>query len=583
MTTATVNTRPPLPDTPGELGLDPVRFPAWRPGQPAVIEAIIDWYLDDEQPRVMLLQAPTGTGKSLIAAAVAAYIYRYQPMINSASRGVIVSTITRNLQSQYVNETLDGAQVFREGELADEDVEDGQPVLAPMQIASAWGRAGHQCLIIPGVAADAAPCTAGFRCDRRGECSYYVERDNAHEADLSVLNTAMYLTGLNWVRQPDYLKPRGDEPTNMFDAASLHIADEAHLLERAIRGMIEIRLYPAWFEKAGLPPLPATNDYDDWESYLDRHMDSVRSLANAADREAQLLARRTPPEVTDDDVLRDAGSVFRAFKNLYNELLPTKPLITHEPASARGRRHVLFRPVWGATFAEHLLFRHAYKHLLMSATIPHPAYTAETLGLGEGEYRYLSLPNPFAIGRRRIEYHPVLKMNARTTDVQFLSMIEAMDRIIDLHPEHKGIIHSVSYDRARKILRHSRHNKRMITHDQRRGEKELAIDRHLMNDDPTILVSPSVGVGEDFGRDDGCRFQVFIKYPIPYLGDPVTRARSEEKPDSLWLEADMAFIQSIGRGTRSETDWCLNYVLDKGAAFRLGKLPADIQQAIVRR
>ena len=76
---------------------------------------------------------------------------------------------------------------------------------------------------------------------------------------------------------------------------------------------------------------------------------------------------------------------------------------------------------------------------------------------------------------------------------------------------------------------------------------------------------------------------MFIKYPIPYLGDPVVKARSEDKPDSLWLEADMAFVQALGRGTRSATDWCTNYVLDKGAAFRFSRLPADIQQAIVRK
>ena len=156
-----------------------------------------------------------------------------------------------------------------------------------------------------------------------------------------------------------------------------------------------------------------------------------------------------------------------------------------------------------------------------------------------------------------------------------------MDDYLDKHPDDKGIVHSVSYDRAEQIIRASRHRNRMVTHVRGKGKKEEAIYRYLETEG-AILVSPAVGVGEDFGRGENCRFQVFVKYPVPYMGDPVTRARVEENPDSLWMEADMAFVQAVGRGMRSADDWCTNYLLDSGAAWRLRFLPQYVQDSIVR-
>jgi Rad3-related DNA helicase len=94
-------------------------------------------------------------------------------------------------------------------------------------------------------------------------------------------------------------------------------------------------------------------------------------------------------------------------------------------------------------------------------------------------------------------------------------------------------------------------------------------------------VSPSVGVGEDFGAGDGCRFQFIIKWPIPSMGDPIVKARVEEVPDSLWWEADQAFVQAVGRGTRSATDHSTTYVLDALGGWRIKQLPATVQAAVV--
>lgn len=538
-----------VPDSPADLGFDPLMFPGWRPGQREVIQRLTNWALDFSPgaKRFYMLEAPTGIGKSLIAAAVLEMVKRNTP---GASFYGVVSTITRNLQTQYMSEAL------------------------ATRAVSAWGRGNHQCDVLgPGADPADAPCSHGFRCPIRSSCSYYIERDAAHLGPIAVLNSAFYITGVNYVRVGESLQTE-ERGANLFGGASLVIHDEAHLLEAAIRNMIEVRLYRDFWEEVGYP-LPRTSDYGQWQLFLSAAADEVKRLADRYATEARNLAK--VGQLPDDPLGKRATQQNHARETFEKELLPHHPLINHEP------KYVQARPIWGAPFGEQYLWQHSGKHLLMSATIPHPKYTAGTLGIEDGEYIYESMPSPFPIMSRRIVFEPVVKMNARTTPAQFNKIIARMDELLDKHPSQKGIIHSVSYQRARDIIAQSRHAHRMVTHTQGRGQKEDAIERFLAAGPGAILVSPSVGVGEDFGRGDNCRFQFFIKWPIPYLGDPVIKARTEQNPDSLWVEADMAFIQMVGRGTRSADDWCVNYVLDTTAGFRFRRLPVSIQQTVIRR
>jgi hypothetical protein len=160
---------PQVPATPGELGL---AFPAWRSNQREIIQDILYWYFKRDE-KVLMLEAPTGVGKSLIAAALARILSH--PMLQHHTA---VTTISRHLQSQYT-ETLPG------------DLS-----------AVAWGRSNHQCLIVHEGDPSDAPCTYGYRCPEKARCPYYVERDTAQVHPTSILNTAFYLTGLQFVRLP---------------------------------------------------------------------------------------------------------------------------------------------------------------------------------------------------------------------------------------------------------------------------------------------------------------------------------------------------------------------------------------------
>ncbi|KKM89950.1 hypothetical protein LCGC14_1243490 [marine sediment metagenome] len=525
---------------PSNLGFNDKRFPEWRPQQWDIIAQIMNWYQTPEAEDFLILEAPAGWGKSLIAGAV-----HMLAIEDNAKHLGVITTTTLNLQKQYVEETMQPQTV--------------DPYNA---VASAWGRGNYQCLISP-AKVDEAPCVHGYKCPSRPICPYYVQRDLANKVPVAVLNTAFYLAGVNYVRN--------EERGTLFSSADLAIHDEAHLLENSVRSFVEVSLSRSFFADLKRP-LPESNEYGTWEDWIETNIELVRVMADRYQRISKELA----PVIPDDPAGKKAVTQFRAMRDITLKMLPTRPLID------RDHFGVKFRAVWGKYFAPDYLFDHARRHILMSATILNPEYLASTLGILPHQFRYISLPSPFAAMRRRIIYDPVIKVNAKTSKEDFQKVVDRMDQHIDDHLEDKGIVHTVSYERARTVYAGSRHKSRMIVHERGREQKEDAVRRFLEAPPGAILVSPAVGVGEDFGRDDNCRFQIFVKYPIPYLGDPVVRARSEDDPDSLWVEADMAFVQAVGRGMRSETDYCVNYLLDAGAAWRFQFLPKSIQDSIVK-
>ena len=548
------------PATPRDIGLD---FDEWRPGQWEAVEAVVTWYLDrDEQ--FLFLDAPTGVGKSLIAAAAIQLLRQ----MHEGRFKAVVETVSKTLQTQYAESSIPDAVV-------------------------AWGKGNHQCLVLPdGGDPTDAPCVFGHKCSVRHLCTYYVERDAAQVSPTSILNTPFYLSGLSFVKlsnrlaeestvHPDWQGDMEADELRLFSGAHLAIHDEAHLLEPAVRNHVEVSLNHEYFSEVGAT-LPPTNNPRIWDLWIENTLPLLTSMAEEYKREAQARAKEGLVPGPDMRLGKRAVGYEQQLRFLGARLLPTRPLID----LTSDERNVKFRPIWGAPFADGILFRHGHKHLLMSATIINAAAMARSLGIGSGNWLSYSMDSPFPPMLRRVIDMATVKVNYRTTDAQFRQVVEQMDDAIDAHLERgeKGIVHSVSYKRAKQIAQFSRHRRLIVTHPQgQRGGKEDAIQRFLNISGAAILVSPSVSVGEDFGRGENCRFQVFTKYPVPNIGDPIIKARMEDDGESLYAEADRAFVQAVGRGMRSEDDYCTNYVLDSGARWRFGYLPEWFRQSIVKR
>ena len=99
-----------------------------------------------------------------------------------------------------------------------------------------------------------------------------------------------------------------------------------------------------------------------------------------------------------------------------------------------------------------------------------------------------------------------------------------IDEIVGGRPNRKGIIHTVSYPRAREIMKRSKHRRRMRTHNTRSTEEAVAMFKQSR--DPLVLVSPSVEQGFDFPLDE-CRFQIIAKLPFVNVYSPIVVARDK--------------------------------------------------------
>ena len=215
------------------------------------------------------------------------------------------------------------------------------------------------------------------------------------------------------------------------------------------------------------------------------------------------------------------------------------------------------RPVLVDQHNQYLFDDDIKKVILMSATISR----ADVARLGITDYRFVEVGSNYKPDTRPVFYRPVGKMSAKNEHRLLPKVVAEMDDIIDFHigKGHKGILHSVSYQRANDIREYSRHSNIMLLHDQK--NKDEIVKKFKDATQPTILVSPSILEGEDFPGDE-CRFILMPKVPYLGMGDAVVQERMTVDPGWYGWKAIQDIIQGAGRGTRSETDFCSIYVLD---------------------
>ena len=90
-------------------------------------------------------------------------------------------------------------------------------------------------------------------------------------------------------------------------------------------------------------------------------------------------------------------------------------------------------------------------------------------------------------------------------------------------------MHCNSYKIANYLKKELR-SKRILTHDS--TNRDEILNKHLTSTEPTVLLSPSMTEGVDL-KGDASRFQVIVKVPYPYLGDPIVRKRMNKNEKML--------------------------------------------------
>lgn len=169
-------------------------------------------------------------------------------------------------------------------------------------------------------------------------------------------------------------------------------------------------------------------------------------------------------------------------------------------------------------------------------------------------------PSTFPISRRPVIHIKTVALNHRSDDSHLQLWGDRIDQIIKTrHLDYKGIIHTVSYSRAKWLLDHSEFARYMLLPESRTTQE--VVDRFRRADTPSILVSPSVTTGLDF-RDDQARWQIIGKLGFPDTRGAVAAARLAQDKDYGPYIAMVGLVQAVGRLVRSESDWGESLITD---------------------
>lgn len=210
------------------------------------------------------------------------------------------------------------------------------------------------------------------------------------------------------------------------------------------------------------------------------------------------------------------------------------------------------------------LLSHANNKVLLSATVgSHHAFD-ENIGIKytkQHESFFSKIPSTFDFTYSPIYYIPKYKMNYANKQHDFPFIQQMSCKIINAHSNNRGIIHTGSYENARFFYNAcpKEIQKRLFLYGTPKQKEEIMPD--FKKSTNGILVGPTLTEGIDL-PNDYCRFIILMKVPYPNITSKIVKKKLELFP--LWYNSTTSnvIIQAIGRGVRNENDYCTTYILD---------------------
>ena len=206
------------------------------------------------------------------------------------------------------------------------------------------------------------------------------------------------------------------------------------------------------------------------------------------------------------------------------------------------------------------------KTLIMSATILNDKTFERNLGLRseDNSTKFIQIQSDFPVENRPIFPLSVEYLNfSNLQQMDVKSKISrAIDNIMHIHSNDKGIIHTSSYEQLNFIKDNlSKTNSRRLILTDPEIERDEVIREHSESKKPTVLISPSLHTGLDL-KDHLSRFQIITKVPYPNISDKWTSEKRKINKEWYYWQTALRLVQAYGRSIRSKDDWAKTYVLD---------------------
>ena len=529
---------------------------SFRRGQREVIEQIVTAYQEDPESTVVI-DAPTGTGKSLIAM-WSSYILK-----EMGKRGYLV-TSDLALQDQYEKD-------FKRLNL---------------NWPSIKGVDNYECFVnsLPFSLGDCKMKGMGYEQAEKlscyGQCGYLQNRRRAIDQPISLLNYSF------WLIQRNYVQTRMDEQEREapFKKRDFVFFDEAHKVDEIVQNHFSARIDESVIDRVvylnrfiNRHNIPAeTQTKNRLQSVvhdlmttkgrepLFKAIQEFRGIAITY-RAAQDIAKKTAKKRFGQKTIpSDWASAFTAFdrlKDIYCKFDDYSDLIKDVGLEAmvidQREDEARFTCVEEAKMIQKYLHEQAGFKVFMSATIGDPRAYARIMGIKGA--RFIRMDNMFSFEKSPVIFVNRHKLTYREREASLPKVVKILDQIIKKHKGQRGVIHAGSYQFTNYIKQHSMHTFRLMDYS---GSKEKAEMLELFEQkEDAVIMGPSLLEGLDL-KDGMSRFQIFFKVPYPSLADPLIKAKLNISNDWYNWKTGVSVMQGVGRSVRSEDDWAITYVID---------------------
>ncbi|ELY48784.1 helicase C-terminal domain-containing protein [Natronorubrum bangense] len=508
--------------------------PSYRGTQEQALRDIRDAFAAGND--VVLVRAPTGSGKSLLARAVAGCARRVDEADPSDATGAYYTT----------------PQVSQLDDVAADDL------LADLNVIR--GKSNYTC-ILPDereTPVNQAPCVRerGYDCSVKHRCPYFSDRAIASNRDIAAMTLAYFM------------QTAGSE---VFRKRDVVVVDEAHGLAEWAEMYATIQLGPRTVPFWDDLRVPVVDD-------LERAVQYAENVAQICTRRKDdLLAQESlsAAEVRTRDRLQELIGELEWFVSDYRDpQSPTTWLVDQsDPSSARAASRdedddpaggpLTIKPMSPEKYLQHTVWDRGNTFALLSATILNKDAFCRQVGLDPATVALVDVEHTFPVENRPLYDVTQGKMTYDQRSETTPKIARTIVRLMQHHPDEKGLIHAHSYsiqERLAELLTDFGVGDRVRTHD--RDGRDAALEEWKASDGSDVFLSVKMEEALDL-KGELCRWQVLCKAPFLNTGDSRVAHRLEDGQWAWYYRTALrTVIQACGRVVRAPDDYGATYLAD---------------------
>jgi ATP-dependent DNA helicase DinG len=383
--------------------------------------------------------------------------------------------------------------------------------------------------------------------------------------------------------------------SDLFYSGNIHqrkllVLDEAHTIESEVADFRSFIIYRDALIRL-IPKLQFPNKMEyNIETWIDFGTELRKELIKFIDKASDAVEGNKSYEPYTEKNLIDAltkeknvAAVIEDMKCNRNNWIVTNV----EKNSSNQLKRVVLTPLNVSNYFNDILSMGAVT-LFMSATILSKNYLCKVIGLKPDQVQFIRVEqSEFPVKNRPVYLMNVAWLNAKTIGQSLPSITNAVNNIMSIHKNEKGIIHTTSYSQLQFIKDNiSKENTARLIETGPMYDRNEILQKHSQTTKPTVLISPSLYLGVDL-KDYLSRFQIIVKVPYPDLTDRKISAMKERDPRWYNWNTILRLVQAYGRSIRSKDDFANTYILDSSISYLIRNaremLPKWFLDAIIQR